>query len=481
VYEDGTASKLFCAVFSLADFLYRIYEISTTGVATLVYTTGAPAVSDRAGSFSLRNGLIIPIEATPPAANLNPYYNGSSWQLSTLSYNSSRVQIGPNVYFKGRAFFMDGANPGLLIYGDLLQVQGAVNILYAFPVGQIFTFSKKIAWMGEFNIPGRSDDSSFFAIGNITGEVLIYSGDHPSADNWKLESKILTGAPISSTSATNNNWGNAATAFEDDLWVLTYTGVYSIRDVFTQGEKAAGIKSSISADINPYWSSLTDQAKGHFSYPQNLPSAAFSKKDRRFYILVRGGLAVDGTFTYDGLNTILVCNLDTNAWSIHQIVSRPDIGGGPGLLTYWNNDLYYSSVRDIFKLSLTEFLDEYRDASGNIVKIGYPVQIHGAPTTFTNVTAVKKLEGFAPIVKQVAPRFGFGVKASTDFGRKESGSVSPANQEDFNKLFYSAGVEGTFFQYKLEGDTSTTTGIVTSSGGLELYAVNAFYKEGAIL
>ena len=136
------------------------------------------------------------------------------------------------------------------------------------------------------------------------------------------------------------------------------------------------------------------------------------------------------------------------------------------------------------KLDPASWLDQ--QISGGQLNVGYDFAIHGAPTTFEDSVATKVVQGYEPIVRQKVSggsplRCGFGVKVSTDFGRKESGAASPTQTTEFAKRMYSVGAEGTFFQYKLEGNTATTSGTSNTSLGLDFYAINAFYKKGGVL
>jgi hypothetical protein len=479
--------NLFAAKSYTAGPQTTVYQVTPAGVVSVAYNDVVHSASFAVG-HGVGGGLGIIANTSSFAPDLISGWLYSAitgtWGTWDLSYAGTRIAQSPFIWYKGRPYVVpNSATPipaaSNIVYGEIGQIQGVLTN-GPFNGGQLFKFGAAIKWFGSFSISSDTQSVEYFAFGNAYGEVLVYAGDNPGADNWYLVGRLKIPSPF-----VGRTYDSECTfAYENDTLIFTLGGIVSLKALFLNKDKI-GIESSgyISISIEPYWAKLLKSfpsSTGASLTGRNI-SAALHENDRAIYFLVQGWINEDGT-TNTSASTIFIYNLNDLSWNLHKITAQTTTFGsssGPGNVCYCAGDIYFWTNQYIMKLDTTSWLDQ--QVTGGFANVGYDFAIHGAPTTFDDSVATKKIEGYEPIIKQPTPRCGWGIKLSTDFGRKESGTVAPAQTTEFAKRMYSAGIEGTFFQYKLEGNTATTSGTVTTSGGLDLYAINAFYKKGGIL
>lgn len=481
-YGTGTNEVLY--VYTSITGGRRIYKIDQAGTVTPEFSDVVTAGNVVAYKFA--SNLAFPQDNALGVGIDTLFFNQAvgTWAAWTLRYNGFVFPVaGISIFYKGRLYGRtDYSNLQAIAYGDVGQIQGAVPIANLFSVGTLFYFSGKIAYLGTFVVSNEAQTKEYFAAGNDAGEILIYSGDSPAADNWNLEARVKTAAPI----VSNSGIGASTLQYENDCLVFTYAGIVSLRNLYLNQDKAKEEGNSyFSLPINNFWIKLVaDIPFVSYSTQHEYITAAFAEKDRRLYFMIPRALDINGAVIAEAY-TIFIYSLDGGSWSMHQVSDKIFGDGQSGNITYFNGGIYFWSSNKIMKLDPTKWLDQDCFTIGNPY-YGYDFAIHGAPTTFDDSVATKVVQGYEPLIRQqtsvASPlRCGFGLKVSTDFGRKESGASSPAQTTEFAKRMYSVGAEGTFFQYKLEGNTATTSGTTTTSLGLDLFAINAFYKKGGVL
>lgn len=467
-----------------------IYQVTTGGVVSTAFHD-----TTNAFTYSVPHGIggdLVFCANTSAAApnNVSGWrYDASSgtWGTWELYYDGTRTALGVYAWFKGRIYCVRNNVTGGtsdILYGDVGQIQGEITNV-PFAGGTLFEFNSEITWMGKFSISSESENLECFAFGNSVGEVLVYSGESPLADDWQLVQALRIPTP-----RTGRIYDAECTfQYENDILVFTVGGIVSIKNLFVNKDKP-GLESHgyISQSINPHWSKLLYRFPNTSgtSYNGRGVSAALHEVDRTIYILVQGWINQDDTWD-SSASTMFLYNLNSLAWSMHKITAQSttfNTNAGPGHVCYCDGDIYFWTGQYVMKLDRTSWLDQ--EVTGALANTGYDVEIDSAPMVLDNSIAVKVLQLFQPIVVQrtseTSPvRFGWGIKTCVDFGRKETGLSSPAAATDFANQRYSQGAEGTFFQYKIRGNTATTSGETTTSLGMELYAMNAFYKRGGAL
>ena len=100
-----------------------------------------------------------------------------------------------------------------------------------------------------------------------------------------------------------------------------------------------------------------------------------------------------------------------------------------------------------------------------------PYSIESAYTNLDNANKNKQVLGFEPNMKTDFTGSAVTMKAAADFGRKVSAASSVALLDGHQIPHYAVGVQGSYLQYRLEGDADQA-----STDGLEIYAMGAAIK-----
>lgn len=454
-YKSSGNDKLFSYGYSAGNNV--IYDVTNVGAPVLVHTAAAGGLAEII-DFNFRGRTVFFNQYA--ATNDNKVYDGSTWANWGVTYGGNAVTPRSGTYYKNR-FYISAASD--VLFGDVDQVTGAIPTGNKFSVGNIFVYDRDVAWIATFSLSDGLVNQQYLAFGNYSGEVLVYSGDYPNSPTWGLVGRFLIGAPTSYASVIE---------YQGDAFIMTYTGLVSLKDLFLRGDKDATV-DSISKNINPYWTKLVARL-GNAIQIQAQPSGVYNKVDKKIYILVRGHYDVADVYTTTK-STMFVYNTNTGAWSMHSITSTIN-GLYPNNLTYFNGDVYFGCGQYVVKLYKTIFADEILSAPTTYV--GYSPDIRGAYQSYGGQNFVTKALSYQPIIEQDLPTFS--VQASVDFGARTTGVSSPSGLvSGFNKPICLVGIIGTFFQYILTGNTKS--GSTTSLIGLKLYSTNVIYQKGGLL
>ena len=431
----------------------RIYDITTAGTyasgdathtmgaaATTVYTT-----AKYAGRLAFMTDT--------SAANLCRVYDGSSWTAAGWSEGGGDVGGYGIRSYRGRVYFFNGYD---MYYGALEAVTGAMTKV---DMSYLFEEEGSVCWCEVLTSPGMRSDELFLAFGNSAGEVLVYGGDHPGANNWEQVGNFKI-SPILIVESSS-------IAFQNDVWIMTETGIFSLRMLFNAGSD--NIHSAIVTDaITPYWTELVTNIRGTAKSAIMLSYAKITywPDKNRVYVAMRGKLSSDGTYTADtSATTIFVYNTINGAWSVHQLASN----GGVRAITFFKGGLYLVDSNVVLKYNTSSYKDEDMSNPGNYDAITY--ELESAYTNLNSANKHKKLIGFEPIINTDFDGSKIGMLASADFGRKTSATAHVALQSGYNIPFFAAGVEGAYLQYRFDGESDTT-----STDGYEFYSMGVCVK-----
>lgn len=210
--------------------------LTASGVVT--HTAGAGVAIDYPTKFQKNSAFIN----TTNVANLARYSSdGTTWTTWGFTTGGSPIGGKTVISFKGRVYIFNGTT---MYYGGLAAVTGATTSL---DLASLFDDTGDIAWAGQLTSPGQRADELLMAIGNAKGEILIYAGDNPGADNWQLVGRFTKAPPVTT---------NSILEIKNDIWVFTTAGIVSLRRLFQQGVDAGDEALNISAKIDPYWAQL---------------------------------------------------------------------------------------------------------------------------------------------------------------------------------------------------------------------------------
>jgi hypothetical protein len=186
----------------------------------------------------------------------------------------------------------------------------------------------------------------------------------------------------------------------------------------------------------------------------------------KIYISIDGHITVDGAFINPGVDsTLFVYNTISQGWAIHRVPGD----GSSGNFVYFAGGLYRSIKNKIYKYSVTAFKDEVIATAGTYTAIPYALHSAYVPGKKDQNQVV----GFEPLMKTDFTGSAVTIKAASDFGRHVSAASSQAllAAGGHQNPFYRVGVDGKFYQYRLEGNSD-----VASTTGLELYNMGVAVK-----
>lgn len=437
-----------------------IYDV-TTSTPSLVFTAAVPSLIECFDfNFQGRSVFIDQYAVT----NDNKVYNGATWANWGLTYGGVNIRIRAACYYKGRLYLGDNT----LYFSTLNQVTGAIPIGNVFPVEKMFNYDTTISWIGTFSQSDGIANDDFIAFGNYSGEVVVYSGDFPGSPSWRLIAKFNISSPTSY---------NSIIQYQNDCLILTYEGVISLRQLYMEGN-TLGMNNSVSENISSYWQDLITRL-GNFIGFQSQPSGAYLPNKKKIYIFVRGYKDSDGNYTTDS-STMFVFNTDTKAWSIHKITLSTPTSYRPVIssLIGFNDSIYFACQHYVIKYDEDSFYDDSLLSIGE--KLSIPMKIHSAYSVYGEQQAVTKLNLYQPVIEHDLPTLEMSL--GMDFGQIETTAADIGYTEiGVSKPIAPFGCEGSFFQYRIEGESTGHLTRPDSSIGFKFYSMNASVLKGGPL
>lgn len=452
--SNASSNKLFAYVVDTGQTTHFIYEV--TGSTPSLSNTLAD--NELGGALSVNMGSVLYfINPFLDFADCSRYFNGT-WQFYTFTYDDGggADPIGGPVAcsYRGRIYlFLDRS----MYYGDLEALGGATGL---FPLDTIFDSPGSITWASVLSSPGERAAELYLAIGTEAGEILIYTGAHPEDPTWNIVGKYSTSPTLGYNSILN---------FRNDVWILTQTGITSLRTLIQTGE-AANNEESISYRINDYWQKLVANFTDIYATPSRNISAAYWPERNRVFVLMPGHLDKDGIYSGSSA-TMFSYNVATRAFTIHKL-DNVDTSNLTGNLTYFRNNIYFASGNVVMKVDEESFGDEEYDTADE--KNPYSYSIESAYSSLGSRLSNKRLQGVEPIFKtDFASASDVTMKAAADMGRQVSSAQSVGLVDGYNIPYYSVGAEGTYLQWRMEGQSD-----VNSQDGLDLFGVGMMVEPG---
>lgn len=462
--DTSGTNKIYVVGKDGADF--KIYDFTSSGsvssIATVNYFTGSTL--DVFTVYYKKNLFFF-----QPSNGVNTQgvrYDGSSW--TAINYTHSIAPVGGCVY-KSRLYLF-GSQSTDLVYSEVNSVSGTTG---SFPLDRVFSSGNRISWITTFSLSDTVTNDVYLAIGNDAGEVLVYSGDNPESLNWNLQGRFVIGPPIYTAGYLYNY--TQVIDYQGDSLIITSTGLVSLRDLFTQGSSGGGNKT-ISSEIDDYWIRLVAGQKS-VGLTQQWGGCFYPDK-KRIVIFTHGFIERDGSLSQNK-SCFFVFNTQTLGWSLY---SQSNDSSYIPKMVYANNMLYFahglvSSVGQcIYEFESKNYWKDDQASDGTSGT--YEFELDGAWNSFGDQLSSKKVIGFQPIINTdfATSASQFGMRVAVDMGRVVSGLAEvPAPNNSYSKRGYGVGDEGTFFQWRLEGDSTSTSSPTT---GLELYSVNALFEQG---
>lgn len=478
-YGSGSSAKFFAIDED------NINEISSTGTVTDVYTIGTP-ISVGCLYYKFNNKCVfIPSDNSADAF----YYDGATWGVWTLAYSVSgtprRLGVVDIAWYRGRIYGGPILGPGYIVYGDVGQVQGTIAAANQFDVTQIFSGSPYACFTGTFSFSNAGGASDYICFGNADGEVLVYSGDNPGSDNWTLAGKLQIGELLGTSSSNLVARMMHHVQYENDCLVMTKAGIVSLKETYQNSVQGVGLKY-VTHKIDKYWQALTAYLQSYPSFGDSVtaPKMVYFERERKIFVYMPvklNGSELNGVASLGC--SILVYNLDLDAWSIYQLPETDRSGNATGFdpddvgnLVYHQGTVLISAREFIFRMEE----DLYSDDNTSGTAIGIYSEILSSPLLLNTATSIKVVQGVAPIIQLLdspPSTQPIDISLNFDMGRKTTDAVSITPATTVSKNFYSVGGEGTYVQTKIVVDNRAQT----TKKGFLYYAMNVIYKIGGML
>ena len=457
---DSANNKLFCYLTDNSG-THKIYDV-TASVEVIVTNPPADDSVSKVFPFNYAKRLAF-ITETDWFQTARVFEGGASWR--SWMFQDGGVEVGGPVAtsYKGRVYFFSGTT----MYYSAQDEVGTDSVApedttaqdtTSYDLQYVFEEAAEVVWAGILSSARQTNEEIFLAIGNAAGEVLIYGGLYPGSSTWGLVGRFKTSAPTGY---------NSIIKYANDLWVITETGIVSIRDLFNLGSIAA-VEQTVSDSVNPYWTELVKELLGGYWQPPPKIDAAYWPERNQILVILPGHIDKDGVFD-DTVATMCVYNTIARAWSFHSLehIDAASVGGP----TYFNGNVYFFTKNVVMKVNLTGYKDETYDSAGTYSAISYEIQ--GAYSSYGNDSVNKKVVAFQPIIKTDFAGTSVGMRAVSDMGRQSSDLCKVELVDGYNIPYYSVGAEGTYIQYRIEGDSD-----ITSTDGLELLSITSFVVPG---
>jgi hypothetical protein len=150
--------------------------------------------------------------------------------------------------------------------------------------------------------------------------------------------------------------------------------------------------------------------------------------------------------------TMFVYNLMTGAWNIHKIsyVTSALTVGAP---VYYKNNIYFLVEDYVITTDSSNCQDDKFFTTGDAA---FDVTLHSANFNLGNRYSLKRCNGVELLLN--SPALGGGalsLQVASDFGRKVSAATTQTFLQNYQSLFFSAGVDGRYLQWRLTGSANS--------------------------
>jgi len=440
----------------------RYYDISTEGAApTLAYTS--TTMSYQTIYTSYFNQYLFFFNGQDQNVD---YFNGSAWGAATYTMPVGLSPIG-GCTFKNRHYiiFKDSASLG---YSGIKSISGTITEV---PLAGVISNASTIAAVVPFNVTISANTEQVLAVVFFSGEVLFYTGSYPDSDSWGLVGTANIGKPI--------HYNSVVTAYQGDSLVACYTGLVSLRDVYTNGSIQAE-QQLITQSITPDWTDLTNRIYATYGSIQTLTFAVITWWKEQGRLVVTFCVQPSSSTIYaDVGSTFFVYDTLRRSWSVHRtfggVTSAVTSYGAinfKGKLLFIGVTTATSTQKIIIKSKegATDFQDVNYD---DTTKTSYDYSFVSAPIPFPK-TAVYETVQIEPILESdlyAETNWNFVV----DFGRQTSGNQkTDASTSSVSKPAVNVGMQNiTYVQVKMSGTTAASKTV-----GLDLYSYNVWYNAG---
>lgn len=296
--------------------------------------TGAGAVAYAFGSNPPANGGCFHYFSTA-ATGYTIYSDGSNvpgildhtaavWGAATWT-GVGLANVFQTVTYRGRLYLAE-ENTSRFFYLPSGAITGAAT---AYNYGSLLQRSGATVCMGVISRDGGTGPDDFLCVYTSNGDLIVFSGNDPSATDWR----VVGVYPIASPGGFNSNNQTCSRLFArvgGDLLVITRSGIFSVNELISGVDVSRA--RSLSAPIDEAMANLVLRASRPF-WMQVLPSIR---------LLVVG----------DSTKAVWAMDMDTQGW----FALSDSLGTNPyTCFHYFEPPLNGSGAGDVYGVNGTDF------------------------------------------------------------------------------------------------------------------------------
>jgi hypothetical protein len=453
-YGSGATEKLFCLYDDAGQIKFA--DATAAGVPSVVYSPAGATGDSEIHTLFFNNVLTFFGEDTmKPGGAGCPQYNGSAWGLSGYTYPTMTNPFGGTSY-KNRAYIIERLSTKYA-YSGINAISGVTTEV---DLAQVIRTKGNLYGIRAVSLSEGVQQESVLCFIFDTGEVLAYAGSYPNAADWTLVAQLSVSSPV---------YYNAFVDANGDSFIISESGMISLRSVLTQGVNVATMQS-ISTPIQNRWDSTVGLLWRDYTYNQIYIKGIYDRTRDRIVITLPGWVDPDEEggepdFYYASR---FIYSLKTQSWFEHKIQNL--LGFGATSATFFGRDVMYGGNGGVRKM---EGQTECSDGQFGSSSIGFPFDLILAPLA-AGRSKVFRAEGMDVIMKTDSAAYTT-YQLISDLGVTSTVAQKvPSSTTSLQKTFVNIGLEGSYIQCRITGSTSPGT----STMGLKIYGLNVWPQPG---
>ena len=447
------SSQLMFAVFDQAE-VGEIYFADVSIYNTKVDVHNVPfGGDDYIQSLFFNNYLFFFGEVSLlPSVNGPQYYNGAAWGAAGYTYPTGyAAPFGGGVY-KNRAYLIVYQS-AKYVYTDIDAISGATT---GVDLSSVINNSGYLYGIKSIGLSEGIQQENVLAFIFSTGEVLVYNGSYPGSSTWGLIGRFVIPKPLSY---------NAFVDAKGDTFIITESGLVSLRTLFTQGSEIA-IREGLSKSIANRWKEIFSEYSdtGSYFFYNLYIKGIFDSAKNRIIITIP---VVEGTITKTAR---LIYSFETNSWA-EAIVVVPTLRYTSSAV-YFQNSPFYGSFSNIGVFQIEGKSDFMDDQVTGVAAEGIQYNLRTAPlptgkfgaNRITGIELISKTDLHAETNYTLVSNLGQNTTNNQKLPSQGTGIANP---------MIDIGTVGNYVQLDISGTTTSSTSI-----GQSIYAMNVWLEPG---
>jgi len=433
-------------------------DVSSSGAGSAAYSPGGLGGDDEIHTLFFNNRLYYFGEASMlPGGTLGPVlYDGSAWAnyaatpASFYTWGSITGPFGGNVY-KNRSYIIQRSS-SMYGYSGIDSVAGALT---AVDLASILSEKASLYGIRSIALSEGIEQKNVQAFVMSSGEILVYEGSYPDADNWQIVGRFVVPPPV---------YYNSFVDARGDSFIITESALVSLRTLFIQGDEVA-VDKSLSAPIVNRWKQIVEnQTTGISLYIKGI----YDQLNQRIIITFPNYVSTAGVL--DTTRAMrLIYSFKTDSWVEH--VCSMVSGFYTTTPCYYKKNTYYGigGYRAVMKLEgNTQFLDQLPDNTSP----GVEYQLRTAPilpqkfgaNSITGVEVIQKTDLTAVTNYKLIGDLGVQTTTNQTLTDQGTGTTIP---------MVNIGIQAGYVQLDISGTASAGASI-----GQKIYALNLWSEPG---